>query len=287
MRNQSNNPIFNNMKKDQRGYANFGSGAAGMANAVDQFGGPQTYAPAAPGRTITIDDVVTKTAATLGVLSVFGIGSYVAIGATATTENFQTSYPLAIPLLALGGLVGFALVMFMTFTRRSDNKALVLAYAAFEGLFVGSFSYVMANLQVSGVSAGALITQALLATFGVFFGMLFVYKSGAIRVTPRLTKMIVAGLFGVVALSLGNMLISIFTDSSLGIREAGPIGIAFSLLCIGLAAFSFLLDFDQADQLIRAQAPAKAAWSVALGLTVTLVWLYTEILRLLSMLQSD
>ena len=71
------------------------------------------------------------------------------------------------------------------------------------------------------------------------------------------------------------------------LRDGGPIAIVFSLLCIGLAAFSFLIDFDAADQMIRAGAPEKAAWGIALGLTVTLVWLYLEILRLLSYFQSD
>ncbi|MCX6491287.1 MAG: Bax inhibitor-1/YccA family protein, partial [Rhodococcus sp.] len=78
-----------------------------------------------------------------------------------------------------------------------------------------------------------------------------------------------------------------FMDGGFGLRDGGPIAIIFSLVCIGIAAFSFLLDFDQADQLIRAQAPEKAAWGVALGLTITLVWLYVEILRLLSYFQND
>ena len=66
------------------------------------------------------------------------------------------------------------------------------------------------------------------------------------------------------------------------LRDGGMLSIIFSLVCIGLAAFSFLIDFDQADRLVRAGAPAQYAWGVALGLAVTLVWLYTEILRLLS-----
>jgi hypothetical protein len=74
---------------------------------------------------------------------------------------------------------------------------------------------------------------------------------------------------------------------SAGGEAGGTIAIIFSLVCIGIAAFSFLLDFDQADQLIRAQAPEKAAWGVALGLTITLVWLYVEILRLLSYFNND
>jgi len=132
--------------------------------------------------------------------------------------------------------------------------------------------------------------QALAATMGVFIGMLVVYKTGAIRVTPKFTRMIVAGIFGVLVLALGNFVLAMFGvggGEGLGLRGNGPIAIIFSLVCIGLAAFSFLLDFDAADQMIRAGAPEKAAWGVALGLTVTLVWLYIEILRLLSILQSD
>ena len=115
--------------------------------------------------------------------------------------------------------------------------------------------------------------------------MLVVYKTGAIRVTPKFTRMIVAAMFGVVVLVLGNFVLAMFGvggGEGLGLRGGGPIAIIFSLVCIGLAAFSFLIDFDAADQMIRAGAPEKAAWGIALGLTVTLVWLYLEILRLLS-----
>ena len=126
-----------------------------------------------------------------------------------------------------------------------------------------------------------------MGTFGVFFGMLVVYKTGAIRVTPKFTRMLVAGMIGVVVLALGNLVFSLFTDGAGPLRDGGPIAIIFSLVCIGLAAFSFLLDFDAADQMIRAGAPEKAAWGVARGLTVTLVWLYIEILRLLSYFQND
>ena len=89
---------------------------------------------------------------------------------------------------------------------------------------------------------------------------------------------------------LGNLVLGMFGvggGEGMGLRSGGPIAIIFSLVCIGIAAFSFLLDFDAADQMIRAGAPEKAAWGVALGLTVTLVWLYIEILRLLSYFQSD
>ena len=103
----------------------------------------------------------------------------------------------------------------------------------------------------------------------------------------RLVVFVVAGMIGVVVLMLGNLVIGLFTHSAGILRDGGPIAIIFSLVCIGLAAFSFLIDFDSADQLIRAGAPEKAAWGIALGLTVTLVWLYLEILRLLTYFNSD
>ncbi|MGV0801831.1 Bax inhibitor-1/YccA family protein, partial [Mycolicibacterium elephantis] len=141
--------------------------------------------------------------------------------------------------------------------------------------------------SVGGVG---MISQAIVGTIGVFFGMLVVYKTGAIRVTPKFTRMIVAGLFGVLALMLLNLVLAMFGvggGAGLGLRDGGMLAIGFSLLCIGLAAFSFLIDFDAADQMVRAGAPEKAAWGIALGLTVTLVWLYIEILRLLSYFNSE
>jgi uncharacterized YccA/Bax inhibitor family protein len=194
---------------------------------------------------------------------------------------------LAMPLLLVGSLAGLGLILFAMFGRKQDNPAIVLAYAACEGVVVGAFSFVVANLMVSGISAGALISQAVVGTLGVFFGMLVVYKTGAIRVTPKLTRFITAAAIGAVVLMLVNLVVGLFTHGAGPLRDGGPLAIVFSLVMICLAAFFFLQDFDQADQAIRAGAPAKAAWGIALGLTVTLVWLYLEILRLLSYFNSD
>jgi uncharacterized YccA/Bax inhibitor family protein len=195
---------------------------------------------------------------------------------------------LAMPFTLVGSLGGLALVLIATFGRKQDNPAIVLSYAALEGLFLGAISFVLANFRVSGASAGALIGQAILGTVGVFFGMLVVYKTGAIRVTPKFTRMLVAAMIGALVLMLGNFLISMFSTHDGGpLRNGGTMAIIFSLVMIVIAAFSFLLDFDSADQMIRAGAPEKAAWGIALGLTVTLVWLYLEILRLLTYFQND
>ncbi|WP_187344529.1 Bax inhibitor-1/YccA family protein [Aldersonia kunmingensis] len=277
------NPVFRNLPKQEGGgYATFGSAAAGAGQVAQQGYGqqypPQQYEAAPETRSMTIDDVVTKTGITLAVLTLTAIVSYVLVDGNAD---------LAAPFVIGGGLIGLVLVLVATFGRKMDNPALVLGYAAAEGFFLGALSFMFTNVEFGGAGGGELIIQAILGTFGVFFGMLVVYKTGAIRVTPRLTRMIIGGLIGVMVLVLGNLIASFFTPGGFGLRDGGAIAIIFSLVCIALAAFSFLLDFDAADQLIRARAPEKAAWGVALGLTVTLVWLYVEILRLLSYFNSD
>jgi len=281
---ESRNPVFRSLPKGQGGYAQFGTGAAGYGAQAVQAEPYVTQYPdqqqKGVSRPLTIDDVVTKTGITLAVLTAVATVTYFVIG-----QNLA----LAQPLWLVGMLGGLGMVLFATFGRKQDNPAIVLTYAAFEGLFLGAFSFVVANFLVSGINAGALIFQAIIGTLGVFAGMLVVYKTGAIRVTPKFTRFLVGAMFGVLALGLVNLLLAVFNvGGDFGpLRSGGPMAYLFSIVCIGIAAFSFLLDFDQADQAIRAGAPEKAAWGIALGLTVTLVWLYTEILWLLSMFNSD
>jgi uncharacterized YccA/Bax inhibitor family protein len=282
---ETSNPVFRSLPKQQGGYAQFGTGIAGAQQMQQGLQGyqtdPQATQQAGVSRPLTIDDVVTKTGITLGVLSLVAIVSYFLV---------QANDALAGPFTFVGAFGGLGLVLLATFGRKQDSKAIVLSYAALEGLFLGAISFVLTSYAVSTSNAGALIGQAILGTIGVFAGMLVVYKTGAIRVTPKFTRMLVAGLFGVLVLMIGNLVLGMFGvggGEGLGLRSGGPLAIVFSLVCIGIAAFSFLIDFDAADQMIRAGAPEKAAWGIALGLTVTLVWLYLEILRLLSYFQSD
>ncbi|MBS9535657.1 Bax inhibitor-1/YccA family protein [Mycobacterium sp. M1] len=276
---ETTNPVFRSLPK-QGGYAQFGTGMAGAAQQMNQgYPGAQTQYQREVSRPLTIDDVVTKTGITLGVLSITAVISFFLVSG---------NQALAGPLTFIGAFGGLALVMVATFARKQDSKVLVLSYAALEGAFLGAVSFMLTAFSVGTSNAGAMIGQAVLGTLGVFAGMLVVYKTGAIRVTPKFTRMLVAGMFGVLALMIGDMLFSMFGGGAgLHLRDGGTLSIIFSLVCIGIAAFSFLIDFDAADQLIRAGAPEKAGWSIALGLTVTLVWLYLEILRLLSYFQND
>lgn len=278
---ETSNPVLRSLPEQRGGYAQFGPGIAGATQAGYQA---EPYAYGTPSQTgvsrpLTIDDVVTKTGMTLGVLSVVAVISYFLV---------SSNVGLAMPFTLVGSLGGLVLVLIATFGRKQDNPAIVLSYAALEGLFVGAISWLFGNVMVQGISAAALITQAVLATVGVFFGMLVVYKTGAIRVTPKFTRFMVASMVGVLVLMLGSLVIGMFSGNPGGpLRDGGMLSIIFSLVVIGIAAFSFLIDFDSADQMIRAGAPEKAAWGIALGLTVTLVWLYVEILRLLSYFYSS
>ncbi|TWP48644.1 Bax inhibitor-1/YccA family protein [Lentzea tibetensis] len=264
----TSNPAFRNLPTGG-GYGSY----AGFGQPQDAAG-YQQGPPLTSERPMTIDDVVTKTAITLGV---------VAVGAVAT--YLTGAFVLAIP----AAIVGLVLALIIIF-KRSPSPALVIAYAAAEGIFLGGISGIIGGAldRVTGPGTGiAVIGQAIIGTLGVFAGMLVVYKTGAVRVTPKFTKWITGAIIGVGVLMLFNLIASFFMDGGFGLRTGGPIAIIFSLVCIGLAAFSFLIDFDAADQAIRAGVPSKYAWQVAFGLTVTLVWLYTEILRLLSYFNSD
>jgi uncharacterized YccA/Bax inhibitor family protein len=252
----SNNPVLGRGFGQGQQQASWNAPAPSAGDLQDMYNRP-AYAPA---RYMTLDDVVMKTAATLGVLVV-----------TAAVAWIFDLGGLAI----VGALVGFGLALVISI-KQSTNPALILSYAAVEGLFLGAVSRIF-NDAYPGIAI-----QAVIGTAGVFAGMLFVYKTGAIRVTPRFTRWLLGALIGVVVLMVVNLIASLFTDGGLGLRDGGPLAIGFSLVCIGVAAFTFLLDFDMVDRAIKQGAPERFAWYAAFGLTVTLVWLYLEILRLLS-----
>ncbi|MER7010679.1 Bax inhibitor-1/YccA family protein [Saccharopolyspora sp. NPDC000359] len=260
----TSNPAFRNLPTTG-GYANFNYGQGQPAS---PFGEAQA-APPQTARPMTIDDVVTKTAITLGLAVITGTLTYL-VGPSAVA--------LALPAALIGLVISLVIIF-----KKKVSPGLVIAYSAVEGVFLGGISYVFATW----VGNSGIILQAIAGTIGVFAAMLVVYKTGAIRVTPKLTKWIIGAAAGVAVLMLVNLIASFFTQGGLGLRDGGALAIGFSLLCIGIAAFSFLLDFDAADQAIKSGVDAKFSWYIAFGLMTTLVWLYLEILRLLSYFQRD
>jgi uncharacterized YccA/Bax inhibitor family protein len=259
----TSNPAFRNLPRN--GYGNY----AGF-NPQAQAGGPPqqqqygAFGGTAAERPMTIDDVVVKTAITLAVAVATGV----------LTVLFH-AWALALPALIIGLVVSMIIIF-----KRTPNAALVLTYSAAEGVLLGAITGLFDSFY-PGIAF-----QAILGTFGVFAAMLIVYKTGAVKVTPRLTKWIIGATVGAVFVMLADLLVNLF-GGNLGIRDGSPLSIVFSLLVIGIAAFNLLLDFEQADQMIRGGYPAKWAWYAAFGLMTTLVWLYLEILRLLSYLQRS
>jgi len=262
----SSNPAFSR-------FGNAGSGQqyAGWGNAPQQNGAPTQYDPyAAPSpyarsttRYMTMDDVVTKT----GLAFLVTVLTATATWALPGTAAWGLALPAALVALVLGLVISF---------KQIANAAATLAYGALYGVALGAISEAF-NTVYPGI-----VIQAVIGTFGVFAGMLVVYKTGAIRVTPKFTRWLLGALIGVFVLMLVNVIAAFITPGGLGLRSGGPLAIVFSLVVIGVAAFSLLLDFDIADEAIRRGAPAKFAWYIAFGLLVTVVWLYLEILRLLS-----
>jgi uncharacterized YccA/Bax inhibitor family protein len=261
---ESSNPALGReFGRDGQRFATFDTQPAPSPGDLQTMYDRPAYAPPRP---MTIDDVVAKTAVTLGVLAIAGAAAWV----------LDVGAGVAIA----GALVGFVLALIIIF-KQSTSPALVLSYAAAEGVFLGAISHVF-NESYPGIAI-----QAVTATAAVFGAMLYVYKSRRIRVTPKFTRWLVGAMIGVFGLMVINLIAALIGGGDgLGLRSGGPLAIVFSLVCIGIAAFSFLLDFDLVEKAVQQGAPERFAWYAAFGLTVTLVWLYLEILRLISYLRD-
>lgn len=258
---QSNNPVLG------RAFERSRSASQAPAPSADQLERMYEAPPAGPRQTgrMTYDDVVTKGGMMFAVLLVGAVIGW------------------QVPALALvGAIVGLVLV-FVNVFKKEPSPALILAYAGFQGLFLGGISVILETYTPSSI-----VPQAVLGTMGVFAVSLWLYKSGRIRVTPKFQRGVLIALGGYVVFAMFNM-IAQFTglaDGAFGFRQ-GFLGIAIGLFAIALAALVLILDFDFIDKGVQAGIPNKYAWTAAFGLTVTLVWLYVEILRLLAILQGE
>ena len=230
--------------------------------------------PADTGR-MTFDDVIMKTAACL-----------VAVVAGAAV-TLVVAEGLAYMLMIVGALGGFVLALVNTF-KKQPSPALILAYAALEGLFLGGLTRILDAIY-PGVGL-----QAVIGTLSVFAVTLVLFKSGKVRATPKAMRFFMIATIGYAVFALINM-VMMWTgavDSPFGLRTSVeifgiPLGVFIGLLAIGLAAFSLIMDFTSIEAGVRAGAPQRFSWTAAFGLTVTLVWLYVEIIRLLAILRGS
>jgi uncharacterized YccA/Bax inhibitor family protein len=293
---RSSNPVFSRrgFSRDN-GYAGFnaapqaGAPAAGAnpyaqgtaanpyatnpyAQQDTQYGAPQ--APARSGA-MTIDDVVTRTAMTLGTVVLTAALSWALL--PVDEANLGKSYGIAIG----AALIAFVFAIIQSF-KRKPAPALILAYAAFEGVFLGVISSTVSTY----ISPGT-VMQAVMGTMCVFAGVLIAYKMRWIRVTRRFYGFVMAAAVGFVLLMMVNLLFSVFGGGDgLGFRSGG-LGILFGVIGVILGACFLALDFKQVEDGINYGAPREESWLAAFGLTLTLVWIYLEMLRLLSIINGN
>jgi uncharacterized YccA/Bax inhibitor family protein len=235
-----------------------------------QPGFPPQAPPVTPSRYLTLDDVITRSVVLIA--TVF-VAAAVAWFSPASLRGL---------FLIVGFLGALGLGLYMGFSGKA-NATTATAYAALEGLALGGISKVF-NDAWPGI-----VVQAVTGTIMVAGGVLVVYKTGAVRVTPKFTKIVFAATLGAVGLMLVNVLASLFTPGGLGLRDASSpaLAIGFSLLCIVIAAANLIVDFDMIEQSVRRGVDERVGWYLSWGILVTLVWLYLEILRLLSYLRGS
>ncbi len=281
---QSSNPVF----RRAEGFNGRSQTYPASGMSYPAYGtGPQTrtdpyrqdapvYGDTLSGRRMDIDSVVQKTGMTLGLVILAAAATWVLTPDPAPGVNASSLYALA----RVGALGGFALSMVNSF-KRVVSPGLVLAYAALEGIFVGAFSKV---LEAS--FGGGLVVGAVLGTMAAVGGTLAAYKFFNIRVSPTFRKWVVGALIGFVAMSLLDFVLQMF-GSSFGFNGFGKMGLLSSVIGLGLGVLMLILDFDFVERGIAAGLPERESWRAAFGLSVTIIWIYVELLRILAILRGD
>ncbi|MGH8076566.1 MAG: Bax inhibitor-1/YccA family protein [Lysobacter sp.] len=223
------------------------------------------------GTTMTLNGTVNKTAFLL-VLTL--------AGALYTWNLFFASNGVGLmPYILVGGLGGFIVAMVTVF-KKTWAPVTAPLYAGLEGLFIGAVS-AMFEMKFPGI-----VMQAVGLTFGTLAALLMAYRSGLIKATENFKLGVVAATGGIALLYLVNIVMGFFGTSMPFIHDSGWMGIAFSGFVVVIAALNLVMDFDFIENGVDQGAPKYMEWYAAFGLLVTLVWLYLEILRLLSKLQS-
>ncbi len=288
-----NNPAFNTPAfQDPRAGAqtryspppaNTAAAAAETANIEGMYAAPS--AGAVQTDRMTVEDTVFKTIGLFAILVVTAVVGWVWTMSTVTVANPN---PNALPMI-IGGLGGFVLAMVAIF-KKKPSVPVFIAYAAFEGLFVGGISSFFEFLYPG------IVVQATLATLSVVGVTLALFASGKIRASKRATKIFMIAMVGYLVFSLVNLGLMLFNvplaGGAFGLRSSIeifgiPLGVIIGVFVVIMAAYSLVLDFDQIQRGVRNGAPRVYGWVGAFGIMVTVVWLYVEILRILAILRGN
>jgi uncharacterized YccA/Bax inhibitor family protein len=281
---ESRNPVFNRTEEFKRGgYATFDTRTApqqpydtrtpSSGELQDMY--QQPSATPTDTQRMTLDDVVTRTAFVFGVLLIFAAGAWAVL---------DPASPGSFGIILVGAIGGLVLGLINSF-KKEPSPALILAYAAFQGVFVGGIS------KFYEARWDGIVGQAVLGTLAAFTTMLVLYKTGVVRNSPKFQKILIIAGFGYLAFGLVHFLGVMFGwwDSIYFPQDGGTnmLGVLISAGAVVLASLFLVLDFDFIEQGIRNGLPQRFAWTAAFGLVVTLVWLYLEMLRLLAILRGN
>ncbi|MFT4124475.1 MAG: Bax inhibitor-1/YccA family protein [Microbacteriaceae bacterium] len=265
----NSNPAFTNSPAFSTRGATAAQLVTPSAEQLDELYARPSATPSDTGRMSYEDTIVKTVVSFLVLIAGAGLGWFV-------------------PALALpAAIAGFVLALVNVFKKR-PTPALVLAYAALEGIFVGAISMIFASLY------DGIVTQAVLGTLGVVGVTLALFASGKLRASKRATRVFLVALVGYSVFSLVNFGLMAFgvTDSMYGLRGdvtiAGiPLGLVLAPLIVIMAAYSLVLDFESVKLGVERGAPRVYGWQAAFGIMVTVVWLYLEILRILGLARSS
>jgi len=282
---QSNNPVFARSsgfngrapQQAQYGYPTYPGAGPSAGYGQPGYTDPSTWqtgTPTVEQRRMTIDSVVTRTAATLAILVASAAVTWYLLS---PVEEHLPETTTAWMVGAFGGL-GLALVVSF---KRTISPVLVMAYAVLEGVFIGAVSLYFNTLFGDGI-----VMNAVIGTFVAFAGTLAAYKFFNISVTPKFRKVVTIAMFSFVGLVLLDFLLS-FANLDFGFNGFGMMGLIATVVGLVLGVLMLVLDFDFVERGVAAGLPEQESWRAAFGLTVTLVWLYIEMLRLLAILRGD
>jgi len=294
---QSNNPVFRNSDefngKATNTYGNQVYGGAGTAYpgyGQSPASDPSTWSvgtPGAPGTPgsppttvtsrMTIDSVVQKTGLSLLVVLIGAFATWVLTPDLSGTVTQQQINQISVAMLVGSGLA-FGLSLANSF-KKIISPALVLVFCLAEGVALGALSKFF-DYQYGG----GIVIQAVLGTFAAFAGTLAAYKFFDIKVSNKFRRFTISAMFAMVGLGILELVLSMF-GASIGLYGFSGIGLLFAIAGLVLGVFMLILDFDFVENGVRAGLPERESWRAAFGLTVSLVWIYVNLLRILAIMR--
>ncbi len=277
---RSNNPVFSRSEEFNRsGAAAYQGFGQQQYDGYTQPGHVTTESPQG-GRRMTIDSVVQTTAITLAITVVVAAATWF----LTPDINSEEAIGTLSAALIIGSGAAFVLSLVNSF-KRVISPALVIAFAVAEGVALGALSKFY-DAMFPSEEFGGVVVQAVVGTFAAFAGTLAAYKFFDIKVGDKFRTFVIAAMFGMVALSLMEVVLGLF-GNGLGLFGFSTMGLIFAIGGLVLGVFMLILDFDFVERGVAAGLPERESWRASFGLLVSLVWIYTNLLRILAILQQD